>query len=176
MLSCKISRGVSGADCKTSVAGVLRMAIANWDSTHTFESSSSACTIDTIDLGDEKAYPFDTLDGTANALCTGTIGTGNKYYLHQVNGTLSSFDCEMLQESVYNGFFLGRVIIFVETKNGQVLLFGADAGLSAEQFELQTGAADSDATGIAFSYQGAQRNPPLVIDSWATVKEVMDNA
>ena len=149
------------------------MAIANWDSDYTF-TASSGCVVDTIDLGTEKVYEFDILDGTGQALSTGTVGTGNKFHNHQVNGTLGVLDCDLLDAAAYNSFFLGRVIIFVETKNGQVLLFGADNGLTAETWEFNTGAADSDATGVSFSFTGAQPSGPRIIKDWATVKALMD--
>ncbi len=170
-LSCKISKGVTDS-CNTSVAGVNRMIIANWDEGYTF-TASSGCNIDTIDLGSEKAYEFAIADGTGVAGAAGTIGGNNstRYFNHTVGGTIQHLDCDVLGE--YKNFFLGKFIIFVETKNKEVFAFGVDNGLTATTWEYTSGTADADATGISFVYEGAQPEPPLKIKDWATVKALL---
>lgn len=176
-LNCKISKGVS-ASCDTSVAGINRLAILNWQGpeTYTFTGSSGNCIIDTIDLGEsgEKAYSFDIADGTGVATATGTIGGNNssRYFQHSVGGTIMHLDCDVLEQ--YQELFLGSFIIFVETKNREVFAFGVDNGLNATTFEYTSGTAESDATGISFVYEGAQKNAPLKIKDWATVKSLMN--
>lgn len=170
-LNCKITKGVS-ASCMPNVSGVLRMAVANWDESYVFSQSSGAaeCVIDTIDLGSEKAHMFSIMDGTGQATSTGTIGANgdSRYHQHAVTGSLAHLDCNLLGE--YNKYFLGRVIIFVETKNHDVYVFGKDNGLTAETWTYDTGVAEGDANGVNFVFSGAQPNAPLKIDSWATVK------
>lgn len=173
MLNCKFVKGVESS-CQPNVSGVLRMAIANWSEDFTFTpSSGSAYCIDTIDLGSEKAYNFAILDGTGNATSTGTIGgnADSRYHQHAVTGQIAKLDCDLLGD--YNNFFLGRVIIFVETKMHDVYVFGADNGLTAETWTYDTGTAEGDANGVNFVFSGAQPNPPLKIDSWNTVKGLM---
>lgn len=172
--NCKISKGVSGF-CQTNVSGVLRMAIANYDESYasTWASSSGNCPVDSIDLGNEKAYEFAILDGTGNATSTGTIGSNNesRYHQHAVTGQIAKLDCDLLGE--YNKFFLGRVILFVETKNRDVFVFGVDNGLTAETWTFDTGTAEGDANGINFIFSGAQPNPPVKLADWNVVKDVM---
>lgn len=173
-LNCKITKGVNES-CKPNVSGVLKMAIVNWDEAYTFSQSSGAaeCVIDTIDLGSEKAKNFAFMDGTGNATCTGTIGANgdSRYYQHAVTGSLAHLDCDLLGE--YNYYFLGRVIIFVETKNRDVYAFGVENGLTAETWTYDTGTAEGDANGVNFVFSGAQPCPPKKIDSWATVKALI---
>ena len=170
-LNCKFVKGIE-ASCQPNVSGVLRMAIANWSEDFTFTASSGYC-IDTIDLGNEKAYNFAILDGTGNATSTGTIGgnSDSRYHQHAVTGQIAKLDCDLLGD--YNNFFLGRVVLFVETKNRDVYAFGVDNGLTAETWTYDTGTAEGDANGVNFVFSGAQPNPPLKIASWSVVKGLM---
>lgn len=172
-LNCKITKGVSDV-CKPSVAGVNRLFIANWDDDYTFTSSSGDCSIDTIDLGSEKVFEFAIAEGTGVATATGTIGGNNssKYYQHSVGGTIMQLDCDLLGE--YNNFFLGKVIIFVETKNHDVYAFGVDNGLSATTWEYTSGTAEGDAQGVSFVFEGAQPSAPLKIKDISVVKALMN--
>ena len=170
-LNCKIVKGVEDS-CTPNVSGVLRMAIANWSEDFTFTPSQGGC-VDSIDLGSEKAYKFAIMEGTGNATSTGTIG-GNKdsrYHQHAVTGQIAKLDCDLVGE--YNNWFLGRVIIFVETKNRDVYAFGVDNGLTAEVWTYDTGTADGDANGINFTFSGAQPNAPVKISDWSVVKGLM---
>lgn len=170
-LNCKIVKGID-AICQTNVSGVLRMAIANWSEDYTFTASSGGC-VDSIDLGTEKAYNFAILDGTGNATSTGTIGGNNdsRYHQHAVTGQIAKLDCDLIGE--YNNWFLGRVIVFVETKNHDVYAFGVDNGLTAEVWTYDSGTGEGDANGINFTFSGAQPNGPVKIVDWATVKALM---
>lgn len=173
-LNCKISKGVEDI-CQPNVSGVLRMAIANWDESYVFTASQgSAYCIDSIDLGSEKAYNFAIMDGTGQATSTGTIGGNNdsRYHQHSVTGQIAKLDCDLLGD--YNNFFLGKVIVFVETKNREVFAFGVDNGLRASTWTYDTGAGEGDANGINFVFEGSQPNPPLKIASWDVVKGLMN--
>lgn len=171
-LNCKISKGVD-ASCTPNVSGVLRMAIANWSEDYKYTASQGGC-IDSFDLGGEKVYNFAIMDGTGSATSTGTVGANNdsRYHLHSVTGQISRLDCDLIGE--YNNFFLGRVIVFVETKNKDVFVFGMDNGLTAETWEYTTGAAEGDANGINFVYSGAQSNAPLKVTDWSVVKALIN--
>lgn len=170
-LNCKIIKGIQDA-CHTNVSGVLKMAITNWSEDYQFTASSGGC-VDTIDLGSEKVYSFAVMDGTGQATSTGTIGGNNdsRYHQHAVTGQIPRLDCDLIGE--YNNWFLGRVIIFVETKNHDVFAFGVDNGLTAEVWTYDTGAAEGDTSGINFTYSGAQPNAPLKISDWSVVKALM---
>ena len=173
-LNCKFTKGIEDS-CTPNVSGVLRMAIANWSEDFTFTASSSGAPycIDTIDLGTEKAYNFAIIDGTGQATSTGTVGGNNdsRYHQHSVTGQIAKLDCDLLGD--YNNFFLGKVIIFVETKNREVFAFGVDNGLRASTWTFDTGAGEGDANGVNFVFEGSQPNPPLKIASWSVVKGLM---
>lgn len=172
-LNCKIVKGVNDS-CQPNVSGILRMAIANYDESYTFTpSQGNEFCIDTIDLGSEKAYNFAIMDGTGQATSTGTIGgnADSRYHQHSVTGQIAHLDCDLLGD--YNNFFLGKVIIFVETKNREVFVFGADNGLRASTWTYDTGAGEGDANGINFVFEGSQPNPPLKVASWSVVAGLM---
>jgi hypothetical protein len=170
-LNCKIVKGIDDV-CQTNVSGVLRMAIANWSEDYTFTASSGGC-VDSIDLGTEKVFKFAIMDGTGNATSTGTIGGNNdsRYHQHAVTGQIARLDCDLIGE--YNNWFLGRVIIFVETKNHDVFAYGVDNGLTAEVWTYDTGTAEGDANGINFTFSGAQPNGPVKVSGWDVVKNLM---
>ena len=171
-LNCKISKGVVDS-CQPSVAGINRLAIANWSGDYTFTNSTGDCEVDTIDLGTDKAYPLAIAEGTGVATATGTIGGNNssRYFMHSVGGTIMHLDCDLLED--YKNFFLGKFIVFVETKNRDVFAFGVDNGLTASTFEYTSGTADGDASGVSFVFEGAQPNAPLKIASWSLVSALM---
>lgn len=169
MLSCKISKGISGV-CETSLAGVVKIAFANYDDAYKF-TASEGCEVDTIDLGTEKFYEVACADSSVSATADLVVGTNNKYINHTVSGVFPKLDCDLLSE--FKNWILGRVIVAVLTKDKQVLVFGADNGLTASTFGYSTGAADSDATGISFTFEGSQINEPILVKDWKTIKDLM---
>ena len=171
-LNCKIAKGVS-ASCQPTIAGVLRLAVANWDDGYTFTQSSGSCLIDTIDLLSEKVYAIDIADGSGSATSTGTIGANGsaKYHLHSVSGLIQRLDCDVLEQ--YNNLFMGRFIVFLETRNHDVYAFGVDNGLTASSFEYTSGAGEGDQSGIAFVFDGSEPEAPLKISDWSIIKALM---
>lgn len=172
MLNCRINKGVSDV-CTTNVAGVLKLAIANWNESIKTTASEGGC-VDSIDLGTEKVYNFSVMDGTGVANATGTIGGNNdhKYFVHSVSGQLPKLDCDLIGE--FNNFLLGRVVFFVLTKNHDVFMFGADNGLTAETWEFTTGQGDGDQNGVAFTFSGSQPNGPVKLTSWEVVSALIN--
>ena len=83
MLNCKINKGIVGS-CSTSIGGIQELVLANWSGSHKYTSSNSGCSIDSIDLGTEKAYKFDFADGTGSYNVQGQVGSSRdqKYFLH----------------------------------------------------------------------------------------------
>lgn len=171
-LNCKFTKGVE-ASCTPNVSGVLRMAIANWSEDFKFGTSTGSGCADSVDLGSEKVYNFSIMKGTGNATSTGTVGGNNdsKYHQHAVTGQIAKLDCDLLGD--YNNFFLGNVIVFVETMNRDVYVFGVDNGLTAETWTYDTGTAEGDANGVNFVFSGAQPNPPVKLSGWDVVKGLM---
>lgn len=170
MLPCKISPVSIKNTCELDIAGVRRLAFANWGD-YSFVASSG-CTVDTIDLGSEKAFEVQVLENTGSMEASLQVGNSpdQKYILHSVSGTMSKLDCELLNEYVH--LVLAKVIIFVQTKNGDVYALGVDNGLQASTFSYTTGAGEGDQHGVAFTFDGAQPNPPLKIKDWKTVSDL----
>lgn len=169
-LNCKITKS-NNAACETSVGGVLRMWVANYSPDYTF-TASTGCEIDTIDLGSEHFMEVFFAEGTgyANANLNAGANADQKSILHQVGGVLNFIDCDLIGD--YKNWLLGRLIFAVQTKNGDVFIYGADNGLSSTNFDYSTGTAEADATGITFLYEGAQRNAPLMVKDAKTITDL----
>ena len=169
MLNCKISKKFT-TPCQTNVAGIDKIAVANWNPNYVFTSSNSGSCIDSIDLKNEKAFDMPFMDGTAYFNVTGTIGANrdSKYYLHTVGFVLPNLSCENLED--LTNYFLAKVIVFAKTKNGAVYALGVDSGISASTFEIGSGTAEGDQSGLNVVYDGAQKNPMLEITDWSLVE------
>jgi len=169
MLNCKISAGVS-ATCETTVGGILRLAFANWDDSYTFTQSSGSCEIDTIDLGNEKVYEVDFLDGTGLAEVELNVGDSKdqKNFTHRITLNFAKLDCNMLEQ--YKNWALAHLIAFVQTKDGNVYVFGQNNGVAATTFNYSSGSAEGDATGVNAVFEGIQLDAPLKVTSWSVVK------
>lgn len=169
MLNCKISKGVEQA-CDTSIGGILRLAFANWDDSYTFTQSSGSCEIDTIDLGGEKVYEVNFLDGSGLAEVELNVGDSRdkKNYTHRVTLNFAKLDCSMLEQ--YKNWSLAHLIAFVQTKDGHVYAFGVDNGLAATTFNYTSGSAETDSSLINAVFEGIALDAPLKIESWSVVK------
>ena len=77
-------------------------------------------------------------------------------------------DCDLISD--WKNYLLGRVIVAVLTKNGQVFIYGVDNGMSATNFDYATGTAETDAQGITYLWEGVQRNTPMLVKDWATIE------
>ena len=169
MLNCKITGTPGAAPCELTVSGVKRMAIANWGD-YTYTASGQDCLIDTIDLGTEKFYEVNFAEGSGYANSTVEQGgtADNKSLIHQVGFTLTSIDCDMI--SNWQSYLMGRLIFAVETKSGTVFIYGHKRGLRASQFDLNTGTAETDESGITALYEGKQASMPLVVKDWSIIE------
>lgn len=121
MLNCKISKKFT-TSCETNVAGIDKIAVANWNPNYVFTSSNSGCSIDSIDLKDEKVYDMPFMDGTGYFNITGTIGANrdSKYYLHTVGFVLPNLSCENLED--LTNYFLAKVIAFFAQRMERFML------------------------------------------------------
>ena len=173
-MNCKITAGISAGACNTSVAGVSELLIMNWSPDYSATTESSGGCVTGFDVGTGNvAYDFAIADNSGYATATGSIGgSGNKYFMHTVGGTITNISCELLDEEFYKNLFLSKVILFVRTNNGDALVFGWDNGLTSSTFEFTTGTNPEDAAGISFVFDGPQPNGPKKVDSWATVLEL----
>lgn len=175
MLNCKITKGFTAFDCNTHVSGIKKIAIASFDETHTVTASTDGCPVDTIDLGDEtiKFYDMPFLDNTASA--TAEIATNgsqdSKYFTHSVSLTAPQIDCAVLDQ--WKNYALGTVVVAVLTKDGQVQLYGWDNGLTASAMSYTTGAAAGDSNGITCTFDGPQKNAPLIVKDWSVIAALM---
>ena len=171
MNSCKITKPLKFDACDTYVGGVNRVAFANWDKGHTFTSSSGDCEIDTISLANnEKVYEVDTLDDSVFFNVNLNDNTTFKNYTHLVEGIIGHIDCNVLD--AYKDWSIGRLIAFVLTNDGEAYILGVDNGISATQFDIQSGTAKSDAGGITFHFEGVQKNTALKIRDWSVVESL----
>ena len=169
MLNCKLTSTPSSSPCALTVSGVKRMAIANWGD-YTYTASGTDCLIDTINLGNENFYEVNFAEGSgyANANVNAGAFVDQKSVLHQVGGVLPMIDCDLSEN--WKNFLLARVIFAVETKSGQVFIFGAQNGLSATNFDYASGTAETDQNGITFLYEGSQTATPLLVSSWSIIE------
>lgn len=172
MLNCKISAGVS-ATCDTSIGGILRLAFANWDDSYTYTQSSGSCEIDTIDLGNEKVYEVDFLDGTGLAEAVLNVGDSKdvKNFTHRITLNFAKLDCNMLEQ--YKNWSLAHLVAFVQTRDGNVYVFGRDNGVAAITFDYSSGTAETDTSSINAVFEGVQLNAPLKVKDWNVVKALV---
>lgn len=169
MLNCKITSYLnSNSTCDLSVSGVKRIAVTNFSKNHTFMASGEDCFIDTISLDNDYFYELNFAEGSgyANANVEGELD--NKALIHQVGGVLTSIDCSMIAN--WQTYLMGRLIFAVETKSGIVYIFGHKRGMRASNFDLATGTAETDSSGITFLYEGKQSAMPLVVQNWSTIE------
>ena len=174
MLNCKISAGVS-ATCETSIGGILKLAFANYDPSHVYTQSSGSCEIDTIALASSgHAYEVDFLDGSGLAEVELNVGdsTDQKNFTHRITMNLAKLDCNLLEQ--YKNWSLAHVVAFVQTKNGDVYVFGKDTGLAATSFNYTSGSAEGDSSGINAVFEGIQLDAPLKVTSWDVVKTLFE--
>ena len=176
MVSCKISKPIKFETCDTYVGGVAKVAFANWNKNHSFTSSSGDCIIDTITLasGDTGVYEVDTYDDSVFFNVNLNDNTTFKNYTHLVEGVIGHIGCDVLSE--YKNWSLGKLIAFVLTNDGEVYILGADNGLSATQFDIQSGTAKSDQGGITFHFEGVQKNTALKVRDWSAVEALFATA
>ena len=174
MLNCKISNGVS-ATCETSIGGILRLAFANWDDTDPItsytQSTSGSCEIDTIALMNSgHAYEVNFLDGTGLAEVELNVGDSRdkKNFTHRVTLNFAKLDCNLLEQ--YKNWSLAHLVAFVQTKDGNVYVFGKDTGLAATTFNYTSGTAETDSSSINAVFEGVQLNEPLKVTDWNVVK------
>ena len=168
--SCKISAPIKFEVCDTYVGGVAKVAFANWDKNHSFTGSTGDCEVDTISLANgEKIYEVDTFDDSVFFNVNLNDNTTFKNYTHLVEGIIGHIDCNVL--NTYKDWSLGKLVAFVLTNDGEVYILGADNGLSATQFDIQSGTAKSDQGGITFHFEGIQKNTALKVKDWSIVEE-----
>ena len=172
MLNCKISAGVS-ATCDTSIGGILRLAFANWDDSYTYTQSSGSCEIATIDLGNENVYEVDILDGTGLAEAVLNVGDSKdvKNFTHRITLNFAKLDCNMLEQ--YKNWSLAHLVAFVQTRDGNVYVFGKDNGVAAITFDYSSGTAETDTSSINAVFEGVQLNAPLKVKDWNVVKALV---
>jgi hypothetical protein len=173
MLNCKIAKGVE-SQCETSIGGILKLAFANYQDTDPISSytqSTGSCEIDTISLNNSgHAYEVDFLDGTGLAEVELNVGdsTDQKNFTHRITMNLAKLDCNLLEQ--YKNWSLAHVIAFVQQKDGNVYVYGADTGLAATTFNYSSGSKEGDAIGVNAVFEGIQLDAPKKVKDWDVVK------
>ena len=175
MLNCKITKGFTAFDCDTHVSGVQKIAIASYDESHSVTASTEGCPVDTIDLGAEDIKFFDMPFLTNTASATAEVATNgsvdSKYFTHSVTFTAPQIDCTALDQ--WKNYALGTVVVAVLTKDGQVQIYGWDNGLTASAMTYTTGAQAGDTNGITCTFDGSQKNAPLLVKDWSIITALM---
>lgn len=174
MLNCKVLYPIPSEDCGFVIGGIQKMAVCNYSASHTFSSSGSDCTIDTISLADgEKWLEITLQDETGYANDTLTVGGSSsaKYIQQQVGGIASRPDCNTLD--TYANWGVGTIIIAILLKSGQVQIYGIPNGLTATNFDYATGTAAGDSQGITFLFEGAQPEAHRIAASWDLIEANM---
>lgn len=69
----------------------------------------------------------------------------------------------------YKNWSLAHLIAFVQTKDGNVYVFGKDTGLAATTFNYTSGTAETDSSLINAVFEGVQLNEPLKVTNWSVV-------
>ena len=169
MLNCKISSGVQ-SQCETSIGGILKLAFANFSTSNAFTQSTGSCEVDTISLAEgEKAYEVSFLDGTGLAEVELNVGdsTDQKNFTHRITMNLAKLDCNLLEQ--YKNWSLAHIVAFVQQKDGNVYVYGADTGLAATTFNYTSGAKEGDSMGVNAVFEGIQLDAPLKVKDWSVV-------
>ena len=169
MLNRTISSGVH-SQCETSIGGISKLAFANFDTSNTFTPSTGSCELDTIALASgEKAYEVSFLDGTGLAEVELNVGdsTDQKNFTHRITMNLAKLDCNLLEQ--YKNWSLAHIVAFVQQKDGNVYVYGADTGLAATTFNYSSGAKEGDSMGVNAVFEGIQLDAPLKVKDWSVV-------
>ena len=178
MLNCKIASGVQSL-CETSIGGILKLAFANFQDTDPIssytQSTTGSCEYDTISLSNSgHAYSVDFLDGSGLAEVELNVGdsTDQKNFTHRITMNLAKLDCNLLEQ--YKNWSLSHLVAFVQTKSGDVYVFGKDTGLAATSFNYTSGQAEGDSSAINAVFEGIQLDAPLKVTSWDVVKALFE--
>lgn len=183
-MACKLTKSIGGKSCSYAVAGAAALYLANWfpavEGAASVEGAIAYTTdedgvITAIKLpAGESFYKVQAAQDTlsfSDALTTG--GSGAKFRTHTVNATLSELDTDILSEG--DALSLGRFIAIVVDNGGNVILLGRTGGLTASQFDYNSGAAAADAMGWTHVLAGAQGELIKELSSVAVVTPIQED-
>lgn len=161
-INCLISKGISKV-CNTSVAGIQKIWVTNYNEKNSFTATSTDG-VDTITLADSAKFYSIEADSNGSYINCNIQQGGNsdsKSFLHQVGFIINRLDQTIVDE--YKNWVLGKITVAVLDKNGDVYILGAQNGLTATNFDYQSGTASTDASGITALFEGAEPNALLKV-------------
>lgn len=176
MASCLITKKIDKV-CETQVAGLKVVAVANWSEAHTItKNNSGIVTGITLANIDNKSQKFYEVKGDSNASyfnCNIQQGgnSDSKAFLHQVGFIINRLSADIIAE--YKYWVLGKIMVAVQDKNGEVYLLGASNGLTATNFDYQSGAGATDASGITALFEGTEPDAMLKVNNWSVISSKM---
>lgn len=172
MASCLINKSISKV-CKTQVAGLKRVAVWNFEENAALETNDQGVV---TSIG--TAVKVYAVDGDSNGSyfnCNLNQGgnSDSKAFLHQVGFIVNRLSDELINE--YKNWVLGKIVVAVEDKNGEVYILGADNGLTATNFDYASGTSATDASGITALFEGVQPNAMLHVVGWDVIAEQIED-
>lgn len=177
MIGCLVSKGMGSEKCEMSVSGVSRIFFVNFAEWEGVDDPTGALAIYTHKKGQATAVdPVEVVladnTGYANAPI---VSTGSsKCINHQVGGVVGNvWDKDFLGE--YKNWILGTFVAIVVQKDGNVVIYGSQNGLTATNFDTASGTAQTDASGLTFLFEGNQTEVPILVgDDTMTVQDKID--
>lgn len=191
-MACKITSSLNGKVCAYTVAGAVRLLLANWYRAVLLTGVAPAEEVpvagqigyrfDTDGLitaivlpPDEKLYSLPVADQSLNYLDATLKGANNATYRqHTVNALIEADPVELLPQ--IDPLALGKFVAFVTRKDGYTKALGRKSGLSAPAngADDSSGTAEADATGFTLILQGSSdETAPIVADD-AILDELVD--
>lgn len=186
-LNCRITKGVDKA-CGFKPGGIKYMAFANLkDVAITNDTDgiieANAVTISensTMETGEKLFKVFEIADQTGVASSTVQVGGSkdSKSILHTVGGQVIGFGqgtdgLAKLIGDEYANWVLSDMVCVVKQADGEVVIFGWENGMKADNFDYTTGTAETDVNGITFQFSGTQYLSPIIVSGKATAWDAL---
>lgn len=175
-MGCLITKSIKKV-CDTQVAGIKSLAVVNWHEGIKLTKGTDGI-VTGLDLGeiDSTAQKFISVEGDSNGSyfnCTLNQGgnSDSKAFMHQVGFIVNRLSVDIIND--YKNWVLGKIVVALQDKNNEVYLLGVDNGLTATNFDYQSGTAATDASGITALFEGVQPNAMAKVDNWDTIAALM---
>lgn len=163
-MACNITINGRASVCKSTIGGVLRVHIAEWDdiaSAGTVAIASGA--IDTGMTGTVRSFELNKNASSFNQTVTSNVENGTVFYeqsLSIVMNTMTAQDNDELGDLV-----TARLLIVVEDNNGQFFAMGLRRGAECTGGTFSTGQALGDLNGYTLEFSAEEVNPaPFLTD------------
>lgn len=143
-MSCLLTSNIT-KDCKYNVSGVKKLYLFNYDIANTYSADTEGV-ITAITLANEgKYYEMEFEDDSASYSDNLTVSNNNRYRTQTVNFEINGAIKGTVPQ--VDALSLGKFGAVVVDKNSNVVLLGANNGLSATSANYASGAASGDKQG-----------------------------